>query len=387
MPYETNHVQAERPLWLDGAVPYVFLSYRRDDAPESVGWLHSTLESRFGPDAVVRDVQIPVGMDWVEAITRASGNCRALLAIVGPKWETLTAPDGSPRLGGAEDWVSREIETALACAEIKVIPVLINDTTMPRADALPESLRGLARLNACRLRTTDWEADSANLIRVLAPLLERSAQPQPHPRSTRRPSWLAAGAVAILASIAGLMAAVLTSGLDARVAADYDRSDTAEVVRRTAAYALDRGLTWAVLGAAMLIGWVTLTGAGRSVLSSGLAGAVAGAIGGAVGGTVFLLTRNLHATVPEVPVGMPVRMLAYALVAGMIGGRLARATRLTRGEAVAIGSVAGAVAAVVTAKSPDVPRALQLGVENLIVAAALVAVAVCVSRSRDVGTS
>ena len=49
----------------------------------------------------------------------------------------------------------------------RVIPVLVHKTEMPRADALPEPLKALARRNAVGLTQERFKADAQGLIKAL----------------------------------------------------------------------------------------------------------------------------------------------------------------------------------------------------------------------------
>ena len=64
------------------------------------------------------------------------------------------------------DFVRVEVESALRFAK-HVIPVLVQKTEMPRADALPESLKALARRNAVGLTHERFKPDVQGLIKVL----------------------------------------------------------------------------------------------------------------------------------------------------------------------------------------------------------------------------
>src|SRR5262249_14990585 len=64
------------------------------------------------------------------------------------------------------DFVRIEIAFALQLGK-RVIPVLVNEAEMPRADELPQSLKALARRNAVAIRPTRFKADSQGLINAL----------------------------------------------------------------------------------------------------------------------------------------------------------------------------------------------------------------------------
>lgn len=135
----------------------VFVSYRRDDSAGFAGRLTDALERRFGVDSVFRDVDdIAAGADFGVVIEQALQQVQAVLVVIGPRW--LDARDmRGRRLDDPGDYVRREIALALASGK-PVIPVLVGGATMPVAEALPPTLRGLANRNALSLGDAGWGA-------------------------------------------------------------------------------------------------------------------------------------------------------------------------------------------------------------------------------------
>jgi hypothetical protein len=127
----------------------IFLTYRRDDEPGFAQALFGLLEQSFPPDQLFMDVEggIAAGEDFVRVLEDQVRACDVMLALIGPNWLTATDEMGRRRLDNAEDFVRVEIESALRLGK-RVIPVLVRKTEMPRAEALPEPLRPLARRNA-----------------------------------------------------------------------------------------------------------------------------------------------------------------------------------------------------------------------------------------------
>jgi ABC-type amino acid transport substrate-binding protein len=145
----------------------IFISYRREDAAYPAGWLFDRLTVHFRGGQVFKDVDsIELGDDFVETITRAVGSCDVLLALIGNEWLTVTDADGRRRLDRPDDFVRLEIETALT-RSIRVIPILIDDASMPRADQLPPSLAGLVRRQALELSPNRFDYDTSRLLKVL----------------------------------------------------------------------------------------------------------------------------------------------------------------------------------------------------------------------------
>ena len=149
----------------------VFISYRREETAYPAGWLYDRLDERFGDAQVFKDVDsIPLGDDFVAAITTAVGSCDVLLALIGDKWLTITDERGRRRLDDPHDFVRLEIEAALA-RNVRVIPVLVDGARMPRADELPDSLAGLVRRQALELSPSRFDSDTNRLAKVLATTL------------------------------------------------------------------------------------------------------------------------------------------------------------------------------------------------------------------------
>ena len=155
------------------ANPSVFISYRRSDSPAISGRLYDRLTHAFGKAKVFKDsYNIAHGADFREVIATNVSSCDVVLVIIGPTWLTASEKDNPAlrRLDEPNDWVRFEIETGLNTAGTAVIPVLVQNAHMPRADELPESLRELAYKNAVTVRDDpDFDTDTARLIQELTP--------------------------------------------------------------------------------------------------------------------------------------------------------------------------------------------------------------------------
>lgn len=167
----------------------IFISYRRSDSSDATGRISDRLIKRFGKEAVFQDVDsIPYGVDFTTHLERTVGRAHVVIAVIGPTWlETLTQ-----RLGQSEkDWVRAEIEMALARG-IDIIPVLAGNAQMPKAEALPETLKPMALLNAALARANpDFHIDMNRLILRLETLLdEQAVAPAEGDRSTESEQYL-----------------------------------------------------------------------------------------------------------------------------------------------------------------------------------------------------
>ena len=144
----------------------IFISYRRDGAAGFSGRLAEDLERRFGAGQVFRDIEdIVSGEDFVDKLASALRDCRVLLAVVDRGWLSASA-GGRRRLDEPRDFVRSEIVGALAHG-VRVIPVLVDDATMPAERDLPDDLEPFARRQAHELSDSRWDYDVERLIGVL----------------------------------------------------------------------------------------------------------------------------------------------------------------------------------------------------------------------------
>jgi TIR domain len=169
----------------------IFISYRRRDSPGFAGRICDHVSLRFGNDAVFRDVEtLEGGVDFVEAINKAVGDCAALILVVGPNWLHVTDARGKRRLDNPDDFVRMELAVALA-RKIRVIPVLVEGAQMPSADELPDDLRAVTRRQAIEVTDSRFESEIEEVIRALESVLGRPSEPvrevRPSPVDVRLP--------------------------------------------------------------------------------------------------------------------------------------------------------------------------------------------------------
>ena len=83
---------------------------------------------------------IPYAVDFRKHLTEAVSRCEVLLAVIGDRWLDAAFSEGPQqgkrRLDEPGDYVRIEIEAALARG-IPVIPVLVDQATMPSESKLP----------------------------------------------------------------------------------------------------------------------------------------------------------------------------------------------------------------------------------------------------------
>ena len=155
----------------------IFISYRREETGWPAGRLYDLLVEHFPAEQVFKDVDnIDPGDDFVERITAAVASCDVLLALIGPQWLRITDENGQRRLDNPKDWVRLEIETALT-RKIRVIPILVDESRMPRVNELPPTMAPLVRRNAVQIDSLTF--DTRRLIStVQKTLAEEQARQQ-----------------------------------------------------------------------------------------------------------------------------------------------------------------------------------------------------------------
>ena len=144
----------------------IFLSnYRREDSKHPAGRLYDRLLTEFDLDTIFIDIDnIDAGADFVDALNDQVSQCDVMLSIIGPHWVDIQDPVTElRRLDNPDDFVRIEIESALS-RNIHIIPVLVDDATMPGEPCLPVSLKPLSRRNAVRLTHERFHVDSIGLV-------------------------------------------------------------------------------------------------------------------------------------------------------------------------------------------------------------------------------
>jgi hypothetical protein len=150
----------------------IFISYRRQDSPDTTGRIYDRLAQRFGQDSVFKDIDsIPLGVDFRKHLDASVGKCKVLLAVIGDNWHDKKANNGKSRFGDPRDFVRIEIESALK-RDIAVIPLLVRGAQMPGENDLPESMIELSYRNGIPVRPDpDFHNDIERLMEGLEEIL------------------------------------------------------------------------------------------------------------------------------------------------------------------------------------------------------------------------
>jgi formylglycine-generating enzyme required for sulfatase activity len=150
----------------------VFINYRRGDDSGFAQALFGRLEQAFPREQLFMDVDnIEPGLDFVRVLAEQVAQCDVLISVIGKNWIGASDGTGARRLDNPDDFVRIEIESALA-QDKRVIPVLVGQASMPRAEELPESMRPLVRRHAVRLTHERFRADAEALIAAVRRALD-----------------------------------------------------------------------------------------------------------------------------------------------------------------------------------------------------------------------
>ena len=133
----------------------VFISYRRDDTRHVAGRVYDWLTRELPEKEIFFDVDtIPIGVDFKTNISDALSSSAVMLVLVGEKWLNPNWRR-SRRLFGSkpkQDFVQVEIESALQLG-VPIVPLLVDDVSMPSVDSLPSSIAEFASVNAAPIRS------------------------------------------------------------------------------------------------------------------------------------------------------------------------------------------------------------------------------------------
>lgn len=238
-----------RPDWTQSVVrkiphdnPRIFISYRRADSIAVTGRLYDRLSATFGEENVFKDVDdIPIGVDFRAVLNQEVSRCDVLLAMIGQEWHNRDMITGQSRLFNPDDFVRIEIESGLARDDVMVIPVLVNDATMPAPTELPPSLAHLCNLNAATLRNDpDFNRDSEWLIAQI----QNGFTVEKPPQRRLSPMMIGAGVLLLIALIAGMIIALSGSGGDDDNTDDSDADSGGIVILDPVSEGVNEGDYW-----------------------------------------------------------------------------------------------------------------------------------------------
>ncbi len=152
----------------------IFINYRRADTGAEANTLHEKLTKYFG-DCVFMDTHdIEIATNWVDAIKNSGNEAKIILVLIGDRWLDK-GQNNKSRLFDPEDWVRQEIEMALE-RNIKILPILFNDTKMPDDRDLPPSIHDLTTNEAFTIRHETADENIKSLMAKLCPFVSSNVR-------------------------------------------------------------------------------------------------------------------------------------------------------------------------------------------------------------------
>jgi TIR domain len=151
----------------------IFISYRRDDsAADMSDRVYEHLARRW-PRRVFMDIDsLKAGDLFANKIDENLQNCVAMLVMMGHYWASLTDEQGARRIDNPGDYPRMEVAAALKRG-IRVIPVLVGNTPLPKREELPSEIAELVDRQVLRLSREDFDADMNRLVSSVARDLPR----------------------------------------------------------------------------------------------------------------------------------------------------------------------------------------------------------------------
>ena len=183
----------------------IFVNYRRQTDAGIAGRIYDNLSRALPGASIFMDVdKLHPGDDFEQGLEHSLASCKVLLAVMGPDWTSMTDSKGKRRLNNADDFVRKELRSALD-KKVRIIPVLINGAKMPDASELPDDIKGLAKRQAMEIRHERFSADVDALAKAIADVT-------PGARGTSRRLALGGAGVLGLIAAGGGGAYLLMSG-------------------------------------------------------------------------------------------------------------------------------------------------------------------------------
>lgn len=116
---------------------------------------------------------IAAGDEFPQVIDRVLDEVDSMVVVIGQRWLDARGGGDTRRLDDPSDYVRQEILGALQ-RDIRIVPVLVDNVTMPDEHDLPEMLRPLARRSAVSVSDTRFDYDVRRLLEALQPVSEHS---------------------------------------------------------------------------------------------------------------------------------------------------------------------------------------------------------------------
>jgi len=145
----------------------LFIIYRRSDCATDAQRIHQYLCQELRHEKVSLNADdIPSGNSIRDPLQERMTRCKILLVVIGRNWTTAVDEADHQLLSRENDPVHLQLNIALESG-IPVLPLLIDDASMPSPRDLPPELEALCRQHPMRLAGDGFQADLARLVKAL----------------------------------------------------------------------------------------------------------------------------------------------------------------------------------------------------------------------------
>ncbi len=130
----------------------VFISYRSNDTLAHVGNFHKVLVGAFEGISIFYDaISLKVGDRWKDEIQNHLEEACIVLVLISNtfEWLGVDIKFGSRKIDNSDDWVRKEVCSALSDRNKIVIPVYINANTKLINSVLPPIVREVFPGRSC----------------------------------------------------------------------------------------------------------------------------------------------------------------------------------------------------------------------------------------------
>lgn len=133
-------------------MPRIFLSYRQVDR-QIAERIQERLVSTFGADDIVTEItDIPEDSSYRRGLNNALEDFETIIILIGQGWNQLKEASNGPNPTQPDDFTRIQVGTALNTTDKILVPILVNDATMPHEATLSNDLAAIVHLRPATVR-------------------------------------------------------------------------------------------------------------------------------------------------------------------------------------------------------------------------------------------
>jgi len=152
----------------------ILISYRRGDTRKESLHIYRILIHAFGTSNVFMDLSesFPIP-SFSDKLKEALEVVRATIVVIGPDWLDIRDERGNRKIRNTNDILYIELDAVLNHQNIEVIPILLHNASMPKAEDLRIQMRGLTTKKPIIIREEPhFDTDIFQLIEYLRRFVE-----------------------------------------------------------------------------------------------------------------------------------------------------------------------------------------------------------------------